>query len=40
MPDDTSALKEVVTGVSAGWWAPGLCLTPADKEELAALGAT
>lgn len=40
MLDDKSASKEVVTGVSAGEQAPGLCLTPANKEELAALGGT
>lgn len=39
MLDDKSASKEVVTGVSAEEQAPGLCLTPANKEELAALGA-
>lgn len=39
MLDDKSASKEMVTGVSAAQQAPGLCLTPADKEELAALGA-
>lgn len=36
---DKSASKEVVTSVSAGQRARGLCLTPVDKEELAALGA-